>query len=252
MTACNAMGQKALGKNSKCAQTVKACYDMIDSDFTIAEYNGVCEKMGINGMTGLPFLEDTDYGTWDLWTTAMCVADTGRTPAPTAAPVVIAKVSRAVVFSTNEQAIICTAMNTAANKAGITVGPNAIKCLMTNADVTSRRRLLNVTTTTVYTIEGSISAGMAEASKEVLAEVGLDTFAAAVSADITTADPTLGASASVTITPLSTDAPTKMPTSAPNVAAPTAAPPTPDVVFSTSNRVTPTLIAVASLFLMLF
>jgi hypothetical protein len=253
MTACNAMGKRALSKNSQCFQRVRACADMIAADFTIFEYNGICESMGRSSLTGQPILEDTDYATWDIWTTAICVDDTGRTPAPTAAPVVIAKVSRAVVFTTGEQTTICAAMNRASMRAGVTVSPTAIKCVMTTADVTARRRLLNVTTTTFYTVEGSISATMAAVSKAVLAEVGLDTFAKAISDDIKTADPTLGDSAEVTITPLSTDAPTRQPTATAPTSPPTdAAAPTNVEGFSSSNRVVPTLIAAASILLVLF
>jgi hypothetical protein len=253
VTNCNPAAQKALKKNSRCRQNVNACRGMIDSDYTITDNAGICDTIGVSSMTGLPYLENTDYPTWTSWTSGVCVADTGRTAAPTAAPVVIAKVSRNTTFSTSEQSSICSAMQQAAVADEVINFPGALKCVQTEEQVTARRRLLNVTTTTLYSIDGSISAAQAKVAKEVLSEVGLDKFASNIASALFAVDPLLGASAVVSITPLNTNAPTKQPTKEPTPAPPTTAPaPTADVgEFSTSNRVAPTLIAAASFLLVL-
>jgi hypothetical protein len=131
--------------------------------------------------------------------------------------------------------------------------PGALKCVQTEEQVTARRRLLNVTTTTLYSIDGFISAAQAKVAKEVLSEIGLDKFAFNIASALLAVDPSLGASTVVSITPLNTNAPTKQPTKEPTPAPPTTAPaPTADVgEFSTSNRVAPTLIAAASILLVL-
>jgi hypothetical protein len=44
-------------------------------------------------------LEDTDFGTWNLWRKAKCMDDTDRTAAPTAAPYEAVKVSSKIEFN---------------------------------------------------------------------------------------------------------------------------------------------------------
>jgi hypothetical protein len=178
--------------------------------------------------------------------------DTNRTAAPTAAPYEVVKVSSNIEFNDTQVETVRKSTNAVLYNNGVTDTPNAVKIVQTSQNVTSRRRLLSVTTTE-YTLTGSIPASTAVSAKEVLKEVGFDIIAAAISADITAADPALGALAEIK-TDLSTEAPTKnptMPTTAPpTTAPPTTVPPTAEV-FSSSNRVAPTLLAVVSFLLVL-
>jgi hypothetical protein len=216
MTAGNPMGLKALGKNSKCKQKMKTCQELIDSNYKNTDIATACEDIGINPMTQAAYLEDTDYPTWAIWVRDVCISDDVRTPAPTAAPVTIAKVSKNSVFSTAEQATVCTAMNKVAFKDGVISVFGSLKCQQDQGvEVSVRRRLLTAETQTIYSIEGSISAVQALSTKEILAIIGVETFGAEISGEIVTADSALGAAATVSVTPLATDVPTGMPTMMP-------------------------------------
>jgi hypothetical protein len=251
MTAANAAGQKALGKNSACMLKLATCHELIDSNYANTDIATACDGIGINMLTGQPYLEDTDYPTWQDWVDDVCVGDAVRTPAPTSAPVVIAKVSKKTVFTATEELTVCSVMNGVAFRDGVIGVLGSLKCAVIEEQVASGRRLLNATTTTLYSITGSISSIQAKVAMEVLAKIGVDAFAAAVSTVIKQVDPKLGAAATVSVKALATNAPTMRPTSMPT-RMPTVNASTIDGVFSVSSRVAPgTLIAAASLLFLL-
>jgi hypothetical protein len=252
MTAANAAGQKALDKNSACMLKLATCHELIDSNYANADVATACDGIGINMLTGQPYLEDTAYPTWQDWVNDVCVSDAVRTPAPTSAPVVIAKVSKKTAFTATEELTVCSVMNGVAFRDGVIGVLGSLKSAVIEEQVASGRRLLNATTSTLYSITGSISSIQAKAAMEVLAKIGVDAFAAAVGTVIKQVDPKLGAAATVSVKALATKAPTVMPTMTPPTRMPTVKASTTGEVFSVSSRVAPgTLIAAASLLLLL-
>jgi hypothetical protein len=254
MTAGNTAGQKALRKNSACMQKLSACHELIDSNYARQDVSTACDDIGVNRLTKLPYLENTAYPTWKIWVDNVCVKDAARTPSPTSAPVIIAKVSKKTAFTFNELSTVCDVMNSVALRDGIIGVKGSLTCSEIQEQVSARRRLLNTTTITLYSVTGSISFVQAITAQEVLAVIGVDAFALALKNQITSADPTLGAAAIVLITPLTTEAPTKQPTPTPTSVPPTtAATPTQQAPteFSSRSRAIPTLIAVASVVLAL-
>jgi hypothetical protein len=254
MTAGNVAGQKALNKNPACMQKLSACHELIDSSYARQDISTACDDIGSNRLTKLPCLENTAYPTWKTWVDNVCVKDAARTPSPTSAPVIIAKVSKKTAFTSKELSTVCDVMNTVAFRDGIIGVKGSLKCSKIQEQVAARRRLLNTTTSTLYSVTGSISFIQAKSAQEVFALIGVDAFALAVKNEITSADPKLGAAAVVYATPITTGAPTNQPTPNPTSAPPTtAATPTqaPPTEFSSSTRAIPTLIAVASVVLAL-
>jgi hypothetical protein len=162
------------------------------------------------------------------------------------------KVSSKIEFNDTQVKTVRKSTDAVLFKNGVTDTPNAVKIVQTNKIVTSRRRLLSVANIE-FTLTGVIPTSTAASAKEVLKEVGFDTIAAAISADITAADPTLGKLAEIIIY-LSIKSPTKNPTkpttAPPTTAPPTTVPPTPEM-FSSSNRVAPMAFAAVSFLLVL-
>jgi hypothetical protein len=196
---------------------------------------------------------DSDYPTLNIWIDTACSNDAPRTAPPTAAPKAVLSVALKTAPTDSQVTTACNSMKTTLLNSGILSIPGQLTCL-SEVEETRRRRLLNTTTT--YKITGYIKATQAAVVAEKIASVDQAVLAEALNNEIAAVDPALAAEATVVVEPLETKAPTKMPTPAPTPAAPTSPPPptaptaaadVPTPVYSSSERITPSLLAVVAL-----
>jgi hypothetical protein len=204
---------------------------------------------------------DSDYPTLNMWIEKACSNDAPRTAPPTAAPKAILSVTLKTLPTATQVTTACNTMKTVLVKTKVLVIPSQLSCAtVESTETTTRRRLLNTTTTTVYKVTGFIKATQAAMVSEKLAAVDQAALVTELAAEMTKADPVFAAEVTIALEPLETSAPTKMPTPAPTPAAPTSPPPptaptaaavVPTPVYSSSERITPSLVAVMALSLML-
>jgi len=246
-----------------CATTVPIVVELLQEDTACWINNDLCkEYMESNYMDdalagtcdGITGVMTSQWPTLASWTEDICAAPAGvvRTPAPTGAPVTVAKASFAEPPSASQFEGVCASFKSTLVARQIVLMESLVTCATEENEVT-RRRLLN--TTVSYDVVAKVKATQADSVKSKIADIGEAVLGAELVTDLETNYPDVAASATVALEPLETDAPTKMPTPQPTPApptAPTAAPPTAEVVptaavYSASERITPSLIAVASL-----
>jgi len=235
-----------LNEDTECWHNNQLCEEYMASDYTDDSLAGTCD-----GITGVPA---SQWPTLASWTEDICAAPAGvvRTPAPTGAPVTVAKASFNAPPSDSQFAGVCASFKSTLVANKIVVRASLVTCETEENEVT-RRRLLN--TTVSYDVVAKVKATQADSVKSKIADIGEAVLGAELVTDLETNYPDVAESATVALEPLETDAPTKMPTPQPTPApptAPTAAPPTAEVVptaaiYSASERIAPSLIAVASL-----